>query len=253
MKKMKRRNTSRMGEKKQIEELDKQWKALHKDIVERCFDGTENFEWSTISKLPLKVINILQPMTWRMRDAEEAARVLIDKDYIHPAAILIRSAMENAAFMHMLFITVKDVVDEKKVLDNTDEILMNLSFGNQYKKGEFISDDVFESMQEHKAYRTGKLMKEIEKLYPTYHSMYSALCEIVHTNTDGVQGCYSELDEENHVTYYGKMLTKENAIFPAIESSMVLALSIFKGYHDAIREMLPEFIVICEQDIENKK
>ena len=86
MKKMKRRNTSRMGEKKQIEELDMQWQALHNDIVERCFDGTDNFEWSKISKLPLKVINILQPMTWRMRDAEEAARVLIDKDYIHPAA-----------------------------------------------------------------------------------------------------------------------------------------------------------------------
>lgn len=31
---------------KQIEELDKQWKALHKDIVERCIDGTDNFEWS---------------------------------------------------------------------------------------------------------------------------------------------------------------------------------------------------------------
>lgn len=87
---------------KQIEELDKQWKALHKDIVERCFDGTDNFEWSKISKLPLKVVNILQPMTWRMRDAEEASRALIDMDYIHPAAILIRSAMENAAFMHML-------------------------------------------------------------------------------------------------------------------------------------------------------
>ena len=49
------------------------------------------------------------------------------------------------------------------------------------------------------------------------------------------------------------MLTKESAIFPAIESSMVLALFIFKGYHDAIREMLPEFIVICEKDIENMK
>ena len=110
-----------MTNKDEIKELDAQWRTLHKDLFDRCYGGTDNFEWSRISKLPLKVVNVLQPMTWRMRDTEEAARILIDKNHIHPAAILIRSAMENTAFLHVLCNIVEDVVVAGKVLDDTDK------------------------------------------------------------------------------------------------------------------------------------
>ena len=236
-----------------IIDLDKQWLELHGALVERCYDGTDNFEWSKISKLPLKVVNILQSMTWRMRDSEEASRILVDNDYIHPAAILIRSAMENTAFVYTLVEIVQSVIDEGKVLENTDKDLMNLSFGNNYHKGEYISNETFESMKEHKAFRTWELMERIDKCYPSYYSMYRSLCEFVHANTDGVQGCFSQLDEKTHVTYYGKILTKESKIFPAIESSIVLALSIYKKCFDIISNMLPRFIEICEEDIVRKR
>ena len=236
-----------------IKELDAQWRALHEDLLERCYEGTDNFEWSRISKLPLKVVNVLQPMTWRMRDAEEAARLLIDKNYIHPSAIMIRSAMENTAFLHVLGNIVENVVEAGKVLEDTDKKLMDMSFGNKYRKGEYIADEVYESMSGHKALRTGEIMDEIEKKYPSYYSMYRSLCEFVHTNTDGVQGCYSKLDIETHTTSYGKMLTKESAIFPAIESSIVLALAIFKERYDAITQNLNDFIEICEKDIADRK
>lgn len=242
-----------MANKDKIKELDVQWQALHKDLHERCCGGTDNFEWSRISKLPLKVVNVLQPMTWRMYDTEEAARLLIDKNYIHPAAILIRSAMENTAFVHVLCNIVEEVVSAGKVLDDTDKRLMDMSFGNNYKRGEFITDEVYDSMREHKAVRTWELMFEMDKQYPTYYSMYRSLCEFVHANTDGVQGCYSKLDIETHTTSYGKMLTKESDIFPAIESSMVLSLSIYKERYDAIMRMLIAFINICEKDIIDKK
>lgn len=67
-----------MDKKDEILEIDQQWQTYHEKLLERCFEGTDNYEWSRLAKLPLKVINILQPMTWRMRDAEEAARILID-------------------------------------------------------------------------------------------------------------------------------------------------------------------------------
>lgn len=242
-----------MTNKDVIKELNAQWRALHIDLLERCYEGTDNYEWSQISKLPLKVVNILQPMTWRMRDVEEAARLLIDKNYIHPAAILIRSAMENTAFLHMLSIIVEDVVVAGRVLDDTDKKLMDMSFGNKYRKGEYIADEVYESMSEHKALRSGEIMDEIEKKYSSYYSMYRSLCEFVHTNTDGVQGCYSKLDIETHTTSYGKMLTKESAIFPAIESSIVLALAIYKERYDAIMQNLNRFIEICEKDIVDRR
>lgn len=242
-----------MDNKDEILEEDQQWQTYHEKLLERCFEGTDNYEWSRLSKLPLKVINILQPMTWRMRDAEEAARILIDNNYVHPAAIMIRSAMENTAFIHMLSVVVKEAVDAGKVLDDTDKRLMDMSFGNQYKKGVFIPDEVFESLQEHKAIRSGKLLKEIDKRYPSYNEMYSSLCEFVHPNTDGVQGCFSKSDFKNHTTYYGKMLTKESGFFPAIESSIVLALALYIEQYDAIVNIMPEFIKICEEDIREKR
>ena len=242
-----------MDKKDEILEIEQQWQNCHEKLLDRCIKKTDNHEWSRLSKLPFKVVNILQPMTWRMRDTEEAARFLIENNYVLPATILIRSAMENTAFVHMLSVVVKEVVDEGEVQDDTDEKLMNLSFGNQYKKGVFISDEVFDSMQEHKAIRSGKLLKEIDKLYPSYNDMYSSLCEFVHTNTDGVHGCFSDLDIKKHVTYYGKMLTKESSIFPAIESSIVVALAIYNERYDAIINMMPDFIKICEDDIHRKR
>ena len=242
-----------MDNEEEILEIEQQWQHYHEKLLERCFEVTDNYEWSRLSKLPLKVINILQPMTWRMRDAEEAARLLIDNNYVHPAAIMIRSAMENTAFVHMLSVVVQEVVEEGEVQDDTDEKLMTLSFGNQYKQGVFIPDEVFESMQEHKAFRSGKLLKEISKRYPSYNDMYSSLCEFAHPNTDGVQGCFSNLDIKNHTTYYGKMLTKERQIFPAIEGIVLVALALYIERYDAIVNMMPEFIRICEEDIREKR
>lgn len=57
-----------MENKDEILEIDQQWQTYHEKLLERCFWGTDNYEWSRLSKLPLKVINILQPMTWRMRE-----------------------------------------------------------------------------------------------------------------------------------------------------------------------------------------
>ena len=103
-----------MDNEEEILEIEQQWQHYHEKLLERCFEVTDNYEWSRLSKLPLKVINILQPMTWRMRDAEEAARLLIDNNYVHPAAIMIRSAMENTAFVHMLSVVVQEVVERVK-------------------------------------------------------------------------------------------------------------------------------------------
>lgn len=242
-----------MDKNDEILDIEQQWQKYHEQLLDRCIKRTDNYEWSQLSKLPFKVINILQPMTWRMRDTEEAARMLTENNYIHPATILIRSAMENTAFVHMLSVVVKEVVDTGEVQGDTDEKLMNLAFGNQYKQGVFIPDEVFESMHEHKAIRSGKLLKEIDKLYPSYNDMYCSLCEFAHANTDGVQGCFSDLDIKKHMTYYGKMLTKESSIFPAIEGSIVVALAIYNERYDAIMNMMPDFIRICEEDIHRKR
>lgn len=242
-----------MASEEEIKEIDSQWQELHSELVKRCVNSLDVYSISKIAKLPYKVINLLQPMTWRMRDTEEAARKLIDMNYVHPAAILIRSAMENAAFVFVLLSIVKEDVVAGEISKDTDRRIMDMSFGNQYRQGEYVPDDVYESMHEHKAIRTYEIMTEIEKIHPGYYGFYKNLCEFVHTNTDGVQGSFSLLDEKRHITYYGKMLTRNNEIYPAIESSIVVALSIYKECFDKIVGLMPQFISLSENDIRNRR
>ena len=74
-----------------------------------------------------------------------------------------------------------------------------------------------------------------------YNIAYGSLMEV-----------FSQLDEQAHVTYYGKIFSKGSKIFPAIESSIILSLSIYMECFDIISNMLPRFIEICEEDIVRK-
>ena len=76
-----------------------QWDELHIKLEELCVHESNNLSYSKLSKLPFKTINLMQCITWRMNDIEESAKFLIEQEHILPAVILIRSAMENTAFI----------------------------------------------------------------------------------------------------------------------------------------------------------
>ena len=234
------------------EDLYLQWDKLHVQLKGLCIYESNNLKYSRLSNLPFKTINLMQCITWRMNDIEESAKFLIEQEHILPAVILIRSAMENTAFMHILFTAIKDNVSNGVLIETTDDLLMQMSYGNCYKKGEFITDDVFESLSYYKSLRSGEILKAIDERYPGYYSMYRALCEFVHNNGDGVEGSYMHLDEANHKTYFKRILTKENNLLAPFVGSLILALSILIELYCGIEEMFYDFIRLCDEDIEKK-
>ena len=234
------------------EDLYSQWDELHVQLKGLCIYESNNLKYSRLSKLPFKAINLLQSMTWRMSDIEESAKSLIEQNHILPAVILIRSAMENTAFLHVLFKEIKDNISNGELLESTDDLLMQMSYGNCYRKGEFITDEVFESLSYYKSLRSGDILKAIDERYPGYYSMYRALCEFVHNNNDGVEGSYMYIDRENHKTFFKRILTKENKLLKPFVGSLILALSIFIELFCRIEEIFPDFIKLCDEDIRKK-
>ena len=159
-----------------ILELHQLWKKLHYQIKDLCLKQSDNLSYSKSSKLPFKTISVVYSMAWRMNDVEEAVRNLVDKNHIHPAIILIRSAMENTAFLHYLYSEIHNNIVDGKLLQSTDDLLMQMLYGNNYKKGEFITEESFESFSQYNAIRTWQLMQAIDLRFPGYYSMYRALC-----------------------------------------------------------------------------
>lgn len=224
-------------------------KELLMKISEHCENSMQNKEYSNLSKLPYKVMTFVNSMNWRMKECGEAALLLLESDYTHPALMLIRSAMENAAIIIRLADVIDDVIERKNVSAEIDKKLMLLLFGNNYRK-----DDPFTGIDDklYKAERIGKHVKRAEILYPGFQRYYSYLCEFVHPNYDGVSQSYSVLHIDEDYTTFGPNLKSNHELYDAFTITLVLALSIYLDQIQSIEDNLENFIHLCDIDIVKK-
>lgn len=224
-------------------------KELLMKISEHCENSMQNKEYSNLSKLPYKVMTFVNSMNWRMKECGEAALLLLESDYTHPALMLIRSAMENAAIIISLADVIDDVIERKNVSAEIDKKLMLLLFGNNYRK-----DDPFTGIDDklYKAERIGKHVKRAEILYPGFQRYYSYLCEFVHPNYDGVSQSYSVLHIDEDYTTFGPNLKSNHELYDAFTITLVLALSIYLDQIQSIEDNLENFIHLCDIDIVKK-
>lgn len=224
-------------------------KELITELSKHCVTTMQNKEYSNLSKLPFKVMTFVNAMNWRMKECAEAAVLLFESDLTHPALMLVRSAMENAAITIKLADIVQAVVERKRVVKDDDDQLMRLLFGNNYSK-----DDPFIEPDDEllKAERIGKHVKRAERSYPGFKQYYSYLCEFVHPNSDGVGQSFSMLCIEENTTVFGPMLKSSHELYDAFTITLVLALSIYIEQINYIDDRLDLFIHLCDIDIVKK-
>lgn len=219
------------------------------ELSKRCVTSMPNKEYSNLSKLPYKVMTFVNAMNWRMKECAEAAVLLFESDLTHPALMLVRSSMENAAITIRLSDVVSEVVERKEIISGDDDNLMRLLFGNNYRKDDpFIEPDD----ERLKAERIGKHVKRAEELYPGFQRYYSYLCEFVHPNSDGVGQSFSKLHIEEGYTDFGPNLNSKHEMYDAFTITLVLSLSIYLDQLDLIDEKLEDFIHLCDIDIVKK-
>lgn len=222
-------------------------KELIDKLSNYCVSSMHNREYSNYSKLPYKVMAFVNSMNWRMKECAEAAILLLESDYTHPALMIIRSSMENAAITVKLADVVGEVVERKQVTDADDEKLMRILFANNYRK-----DDPFTDPDEDdrlKAERIGKHVKRAEEECPGFQRYYSYLCEFVHPNYDGVSQSYSLLHIEDGKTDFGPRLNSAHEFYNAFTITLVLALTVYLRQIEFIDDNLVDFINLCDIDI----
>lgn len=224
-------------------------KKLLEALKGRCVSSMSNKEYSRLSKLPYKVMTFVNSMNWRMKECAEAAILLFESDLTHPALMLVRSAMENAAIIIKLADVVQSVVERKEVVIDDDDQLMQLLFGNNYSKDDPYKEPDDERL---KAQRIGKHVKRADELYPGFKKFYGVLCEFVHPNSDGVGQSYSLLHVEEHTTDFGPRLNLEHELYDAFTITLVLALSIYIEQTEKIDNSLDIFIHLSDIDIVKK-
>lgn len=221
-------------------------KELIEKLSKHCVETMPNKEFSTLSKLPWKVMMFVNSMNWRMKESSEAAILLLESDLTHPSLMLIRSCMENAAIIIKLADIIRTVIERKRVLDNDDEDLMCLLFANNYPKDNpyFEPDD-----KRFKANRIGIHVTRADELYPGFKSYYKSLSEFVHPNSDGVGLSYSMPHIVEGYTCFGPVLNSEHELYEAFTITLVLALQIYLDQINSIDNNLEDFIHLCDIDI----
>ena len=225
-------------------------KNLIKELTAHCVTSMHNREYSNFSKLPYKVMAFVNSMNWRMKECAEGAIQLLESDYTHPALMLIRSSMENAAITIKLADVVGEVVERKQVMDSDDDELMRILFANNYRKDDSFTDpDEDDSL---KAERIGKHVKRAEEECPGFQWYYSYLCEFVHPNYDGVSQSYSFLHIEDGKTDFGPRLNSSHELYDAFTITLVLALTVYLRQIEFIDDNLGNFIHLCDIDIARK-
>ncbi len=214
------------------EQIDKMINELRMNLTKKV----DHFHYSRIAKIPLKVHSFIEIMNLRMLDFSEATQLLLKRDKVVPAIPLIRSLFENTAITNTLVKAVESSISNNKLTNDIDDLITKIKFGTRYND-EIVSTNVLTQIN------------KLDKQFNGLRKYYDALCEFTHPNWDGVEGSYSELDEINNCTHIQKITTREHPLTDFFQSSFLFIITIFSGSAIWLRNSLPRFTELCEEDI----
>ena len=151
----------------------------------------------------------------------------------------------------------KMIVKPHKKESNEKDKKMRLL--QQYKKGIFIDDSTYESFHKYKPKSVAFYMDALEedlKLETedkiSIRDFYRSLCEIVHTNTDGIVGSYSYLDGENEMIYLCPQMTPDHPVCEAFPSTLLVALNMYIVNMHAIYDNMEGGAKVCEEALKDR-
>lgn len=200
-----------------------------------------HYHYSNQGKIPFKVHSFMEIMNLRMIDFSESAELLIKNNHIIPALPIIRALFENIAVTYRIVTAVEKSLENNKLEVNFDELITKISFGTKINEPDEIA--------------ATNILTQIDKIDNEYNGLrkfYDSLSEFVHPNSDGVIGSYSELNENDKYTEIIKVLTVDHPVYKWIESCFLLCMGIFLDFANRIKHYLPDFTILCEQELRLK-
>jgi len=196
----------------------------------------EHFQYSKIAKIPFKIHAFVETMNCRMIDFCESINILLNNNHVVPSLSLIRGLFENISLINIISQSVNSSLKQKKLVENFDEIMTNLTFGTRY-------DD------NTKAINILTQLKKLDRRFSCVSNYYDAISEFVHPNWDGVQGSYSMLDKKHSSSKIYNVVNMNHEIYAGFENCFILCMSIYFDITTEIKNNLPDFAMLCENEI----
>ena len=206
------------------------------EIKKLLSDRVEHFKYSRRAKIPFKVHSYIQTMNLRMADFYEATDLLINSNHIIPSLTLIRTIFENVASTYRISSAIDNSIKSNKLTEDFDDLITKISFGTRYES------DV-------KAINIMTNLDQLDKEFNGIRKIYEDLCEFVHPNSDGVEGSYSELNEQNGYTDIFKVITKEHSVFDFFVTCSLICMDFYIECSKSILSNLPSFTILCETEL----
>ncbi len=199
-------------------------------------DFVNHFEHSTKAKIPYKVELLVEAMNCRMIDFCESIDLLIKHDNIIPTTLLIRSLFEMLAIIDRVNSGIDDSLNENRLTEKFDELIMKLLFGTRYDTN----------------YSAINILTQLEKINKKQDwviKFYNDLSEFVHPNSDGVLGSYSELRENEHKNLIYRVINNEHSVYEWFEKCYQLCMVFYYDSVQQIYSKLLDFTILCENDL----
>ena len=190
------------------------------------------------SKLPFKAISLREVLFYRITELGEVAIELFERKKVVSAFIMTRSVMETAGMLCLLCKKIEKVVDDRNV-GGIDDFLMKALFGAKDGKGPTEALNILTAIN------------HTNNKVDNFRDVYDSLSEFAHPNWSGVSGAYSKIDKENIWVDLGAEV-KEIPLCIGL-SPLVGTLEFFTVVYNNMADYLPNFVEICDEDIERKQ
>ena len=189
------------------------------------------------AKIPFKAMDYREALYYRTEELARISCELYDRKELASAALLTRACLENVAAMWYLKENIQKVIDKEEVGD-IDDILMRLLHGS---KNDITCLEAINVLT---------FINTLSKDLHEFKKNYESLCEYSHPNWAGTAFLYSQPNTEKIWTDFGKNVRNTESVSIVGLVNLNVALSIFEHSYNLIGEMMPDFINICEKDIE---
>jgi hypothetical protein len=195
---------------------------------------------SHVAKTPWKALLFRETLIWR---TEELARIACDlyaADQLAAALTLTRACVEGVGACWYLNEVLQKVASRRDVAD-LDEKIMRLLMGSKNGVTELPAVNVL------------TFIDAVNKRVPTFKNAYEALCEYAHPNWSGTALLFSKNDPAKVLTELGRNPRQYGGARQMGLCSLVGALIAFEYSYNAVAEILPDVIALCEAAIKSRE
>jgi len=227
---------------KQIKIIIEKWKTERLDKIDLANVYSRN-HIAHKYKAPHRSLVLRELVFWRIIDLIEQILLLEKYNHILGSRILLRSAYETLGILIYLNQKTRELLDEVITYNDFDSITLRLVLGNKKNDPRIESINIITVLQ------------KCDKKYPGIFKVYKKLSESSHPNFEGMCMGFSEIDNDNHVTYFRNRW--KELYYDDLENLILTCTTAFEHeYNDVWKdlfELLEKWIENNDKDISTKK